>query len=315
MIRSITVKAGENSSTNKIDPLTIDLFDPTTSGFAVTNITGLGPVNATINTTSYPTSDGAVYASARVDIRNIVMSLVFVPGVGETVEDIRHRSYTYFGVKRQVTLYIKTDSRELRISGYVEANEVDIFSERESTQISIICPNPYFYDDSTKQIVSFIEVEQLFHFPFYNDGVFTRSIKLGEIKHRVTKSFNYTGTVPVLCQIFIGFCGPITGGLMIKNKTETGEYQSMNINARYFPSGVSIQAGGTIFVGNLGGKYAAYQSPSGTDVTILTAIQDTSDWITLAPGKNEITVEPHHAEESENISAVIVIAPTRLEGV
>lgn len=72
MIRTVTV-------TNHVgESLVIDLRYPEKSGFIIRSITGLGPAEATINTTEVATNDGALYNSARLNSRNIVLSVVFM---------------------------------------------------------------------------------------------------------------------------------------------------------------------------------------------------------------------------------------------
>ena len=135
MIKSVTVTNYLNQS------ITLELTRPELSGFIITSIDGLGPVNATINTTDIATTDGALFNSARVSTRNIVLSVRYL---GTVIEDIRQLSYKYFPVKKKVNLVIETDNRSLEIEGYVESNEPDIFSKEESAAISIVCAFPFF---------------------------------------------------------------------------------------------------------------------------------------------------------------------------
>ena len=69
--------------------LTIELANPEKSGFAIVDITGLGPVKAEINTIENGINDGAVYNSAHVSYRNIVLSMLFV---GIDIESLRQKS-------------------------------------------------------------------------------------------------------------------------------------------------------------------------------------------------------------------------------
>ena len=173
MIKSVTVTNAKGES------LLISLSDPWASGFAISGISGLGPVKANISVTSYASRDGAVFNSARVDTRNIVLGMIFVSRGNDSVETIRQRTYQYFPVKERVTLRFVTDNREAAIDGYVESNEPDIFNRRESTQISVICPDPYFYDSSTSQKVSFLAKVGAFHFPFANEGTDSKTVIMG----------------------------------------------------------------------------------------------------------------------------------------
>lgn len=54
---------------------TFVLMDPEASGYLIEEITGLGPPTATINTTDMASIDGSIYNSARVGMRNIVLTL------------------------------------------------------------------------------------------------------------------------------------------------------------------------------------------------------------------------------------------------
>ena len=134
MIDSFTV-------TNQLgESLEVILREPEKSGLYVESIEGLGPVKASINTTDLASADGALFNSARLSTRNIVITLgmLFDP----TVEDVRQKAYRFFPVKSKVTLRFNTDRRTVTTVGYVESNDPNIFSKDETTQVSIICSAP-----------------------------------------------------------------------------------------------------------------------------------------------------------------------------
>ena len=120
------------------ESLEMELARPEVSGLAITNIEGLGPVKATINTSEIATGDGALYNSAKLETRNIVMTLDF--RFGTDIESIRHTTYKYFPIKRYITLTFVTDQRSLDAFGYVASNEPEIFNAHEVAQISVIIP-------------------------------------------------------------------------------------------------------------------------------------------------------------------------------
>ena len=137
MIKSVTI-------TNHLDEsIKLDLFNPEESGFIIKNIEGLGPVKANINFKEFATNDGSIDNSARLSSRNIVMSLQFMES--PTIEETRLKSYKYFPIKRNIKFLIETDNRICETIGRVETNVPSIFSNAEECQISILCPNPYFY--------------------------------------------------------------------------------------------------------------------------------------------------------------------------
>lgn len=142
------------------------------TGIYIKSITGIGPEKASINTTALAMEDGGVFNSARADVRNIVLTLGFYesPTLHNSIEDSRHLTYKFFPKKKQITLEFYTDNRDSFIQGYVESNEPDIFSKEESTQISIICPDPNFYDIDEFN-TKFGGINALFEFPFESDTV------------------------------------------------------------------------------------------------------------------------------------------------
>ena len=154
------------------ESIELELRAPEKTGLYIESITGLGPGKANINTTDIATDDGAIFNSARSEERNIVMKIGFMisEGVTESIEQARHITYKFFPKKKPIIFYILTDERELKCLGYVEENEPDIFSDRETTQISIICPDPLFYSAETNT-TTFNGVDFEFEFPFENNTV------------------------------------------------------------------------------------------------------------------------------------------------
>ena len=112
----------------------------------IRNIEGLGPVNASVNTSPLGSLDGHTYVGSSVGARNIVLTVKPNPDWNTwTYEKLRQLLYTYFMPKKLVRLVFETDEfSPVEIFGYVESNEPTIFSMDGETQISIICPYPYF---------------------------------------------------------------------------------------------------------------------------------------------------------------------------
>ncbi|MCC8155840.1 MAG: phage tail family protein [Oscillospiraceae bacterium] len=122
-------------------------FDETmpNTGIVITNVSGLGPVAATVNTESIAGLDGSMYTGAYQRTRNIVFALRLVETDDLTIEECRLKVYQYFPVKGLVKIIVDTDARSVYTVGCVESVEPDIFSSRESVQVSVVCPEPYWY--------------------------------------------------------------------------------------------------------------------------------------------------------------------------
>ena len=105
-------------------------------------IDGLGPVSAQINTATAAGIDGVKFNSARLNARNIVITL----RLNGDPEAARLELEQTFYPKAPVTFYYKNTDRDVCISGTVEALETDLFTASELMQISILCPDPFFHD-------------------------------------------------------------------------------------------------------------------------------------------------------------------------
>ena len=185
MIHAITV-------TNYLgESIRLELRKPEESGFVITSITGLGPGKANINTSEVSTNDGAKFNSARLPSRNIVISVLYL--WKNTIEEARQLSYKYFPIKRKVTLLIETDNRMAEIEGYVESNDPDIFSQEEGSDISIVCPSPFFYDAFENHVTSFSGIEPAFEFPFSNESLTGPLLEFSVIRDVVDRVINYKG--------------------------------------------------------------------------------------------------------------------------
>jgi len=188
MIKSVTVTnpAGES--------LKIELGNPGSSGFLVLGIDGIGPSKADVNISDIATMDGSYFTSARIGARNIVLNLKLLGT--PTIENTRHLSYLLFPVKKRITLIFETDNRICQIAGYVESNDVNIFSSQETVQISVVCPDPYFYSVFLN-IIKFSLNEPNFEFPFENASLTEPLLELGVMSYNTEKTIYYPGDADI----------------------------------------------------------------------------------------------------------------------
>lgn len=278
MIKTITI-------TNYLgDSITIDLLRPEFSGFMVKEISGLGPAKANINTTTITSSDGELYNMARLGSRNIVMSLYFMDAT--TIEEVRLKSYKYFPIKKPLTLRIKTDSREAEIKGYVESNEPNIFSKQEATDISIICPDPYFYSTGEKgtQEVIFSGITPLFEFSFENNSLIENLIEFGNVENLTEKNVYYDGDSEIGVTLTIHALGEATN-ITIYN---TGTRESMKIDTNKLKelTGSRIIASDEIIITTIKGSKSIYLLRNGTITNILNCLDKSANWFQLTKGDN-----------------------------
>lgn len=269
MIKSITV-------TNHLgDSIKLELAKPELSGFAITSISGIGPGKANVNMTELSTIDGGLYNSARVPVRNIVISLRYL--WKNSIEEARHLSYKYFPLKKKVKLSFETDLRTADVEGYVESNEPNIFSNEENTDISIICPDPYFYSSKINTTV-FSGIEPMFEFPFSNESVVLPLLEMGVIQNYKEKVVIYDGDAETGVVITI-HARDEASNIAIYN---IGTRETMRIN-------IEVVAGDAITINTNPRNKSITLQRDGVTTNILNNMARDSDWFKLTKGDNVFT--------------------------
>ena len=269
------------------DRIKLELGKPDVSGFLIKSITGLGPAKANVNTTEVSTNDGSLFNSARLSQRNIVLDMVFINTVyGESIEDLRQKSYKYFPLKKSVELTIETDNRYVKTTGYVESNEPNIFSSQEGTQISIICPDPYFYSagEDGNNVTNFYSIDPMFEFPFSNESLDEPLLVFGEIQIKTEGVITYHGDSEIGVMIYFHAIGPATN-INIYN-TETREVMRINTEKISSLTGKGIVASDDIVINTAKGEKSITLIREGVSYNILNCLDKNTDWFTLAKGDN-----------------------------
>lgn len=276
MIKSIKVTNPKGES------LVLDLFHPEKSGLIVRSISGLGPPKARINSTDLATADGALYSSARASTRNIVFNLQFM--FAPTIEDSRQLTYKYFPLKKLIKIEVETDNRSLETSGYVESNQPDIFSKEETTQISILCLNPFFYDPNPS-VTQFATVTPTFEFPFSNESTNENFIEFGTINLDTRSIIDYIGDVDTGVLITIHALGSVSGYLTIYN-VETQEKMVVDLAKIKTLIGKDYGSGDDIIISTVSGDKYVQVLHDGKYTNAIAAIEKLADWFQVSVGRN-----------------------------
>lgn len=269
------------------DSILLPLGEPERSGFLIKSISGLGPTKAIVNTTDISTNDGSLFNSSRLTQRNIVFDLIFVETVHkENIEDVRQKSYKYFPLKKNVEIVIETDNRILKTVGYVESNEPNIFSKQEGTQISIICPDPYFYSagENGKNVTEFYTVEPMFEFPFSNESLTEPLIVFGEIELMTEGVITYNGDSEIGITIYIHALGPASN-VSIHN-INTRELMGIDTKKLESLTGNGIIARDDIVITTMKGNKSITLIRDGISHNILNCLDKNTDWFSLKKGDN-----------------------------
>lgn len=285
MIKSVTV-------TNHLgESLVLELTRPDLSGFIVKEIDGLGPVKANINTTKRATADGTAYNSAYLNQRDITFQLQFYTTGAESIEDIRHRSYKYFPLKKQVTIRVETDNRISEATGYVESNEPNIFSSVEGCTVVVACPDPYFYSHETNETI-FYGVEPTFEFPLFNNSSTEALLQMGVVKNKTEENVFNSGDAEVGLSIILHATGDVTNVTIYNLDTR----EQMVLDTSKIPEN-SILEGDTITINTTLGNKSISLLRQGEMINILNCVSKNSKWFTLHKGDNPFAYKAESGAE------------------
>lgn len=259
--------------------------------YAIIGVTGLTRPATDIHTSAGGGLDGEFYNSSRVQMRNIVITVV----LRGNIEENRQRLYRIFPMKTHCAVYFSNKNRNVKIFGYVEILDADLFTEQETVQISIICPRPFWQDMQTiytelSQIVS------MFQFPFAIEE--TPGVPFSEIVDYPTCRIDNVGDVACGCVITIdilndGQANPVDG-LTIYNLT-TQTYFGLATNRTF-------GAGDQIVINTISGQMSVTLNRAGTTENLLNYVVSGSSWFKLAVGENLFTFTAVHNMDAVKIN-------------
>ena len=287
MFKSVTV------TNYRGDSLALPLTWPNDAGLLISKIDGITPGNVQVNSQDFAVLDGGVYNSSRMETRNITIEFYYgrpgmIPAIdNHDVETARHIAYRYFPVKTQVRLDFLTEERNLSIWGYVESNDTDIFSEHEKGQVSIVCPDPYFYEHDTVSYVLGSYVAE-FEFPFSNESLTEPLICFSDYGRKNAYDVDYQGDIEVGATIRIHFLeDPIIPSLTIYDVSHNKKLE-LNFSSIESDTGIELKQYGDIVVSSVRGEKDIYYERFGSRRSIIGAFDIMNfPWMYLTPGVNQ----------------------------
>ncbi len=269
-----------SSITKGGESLNLDLFDPWSSGIAVKEITGLGPVKTELSLERYALIDGAFLKGARVGTRNVVLTLI---PVGEDVQTERRKIYNFFPVGETITFGVVTSQVAVKSSMIVESVEPNIFSERQEIGVSLIAIDPYWRSNSPSitGLVGFNDVTPLFQFPF-SSGDNPKELIFGDLSNSSGKDINYLGDAETGVVITFSFNGNVSN-LTVINQTYD---EAMIINKVK-----DFYRGEQLVLDTRPAKKSVKHIAGGKESFITGVLDIKSQWIKLHPGVNTIGLQ------------------------
>ena len=238
----------------------------TANQYMTSKINGLNPPAGTISTSRYAGMDGSYLNNAFIEKRNVVISFEMR---GFSVEKRRHELYKVVKPSRYIKIYYATKNISVYAEGIVETCEVENFEMLTKGQISIICPDIYWYSTET-QIAEYSQILGAFHFIFPDDD---NPFPLGKYNTQNMMAIVNDGDE-------VGFTLEISGG-PATNPTfynaETDEY--MQIQGE-------IQNGDKITITTKTGNKTVTLEREGVTTNIINRLASGSTWLMLREGLN-----------------------------
>ncbi|MGN0677539.1 MAG: distal tail protein Dit [Ruminococcus sp.] len=255
----------ENQSGQQID------LSKTANRYMTSKIEGLNPPPGTISTSTYVGMNASYLNNAFIEKRNLVIPFQ-MRGVG--IEKRRHELYKVVKPSRYIKVYYRTANIDVYTEGYVETCEIDNFEMLTKGQISIICPDPYFY--STSETIAFYsQIIGGFSFPFpKNDKPF------------ILSQYNSQNIMTIFNS------GDETGFKIVIEGSSSDEVSAVNPTVYNADTGEYMQIQGEILNGDIitittktGNKTVTLER-GGVVTNIINRLVSGSAWLTLREGEN-----------------------------
>jgi len=243
----------------------------TANKYMTSEIDGLYPPAGTISTSTYAGMDGSYLNNAFIEKRNIVISFEMR---GVDIENRRHTLYRVVKPSRYIKILYKTANIDVYAEGYVETCTVDNFGGKVGGQISIICPDPYFY--STSPIHAYYsQIAGAFVFPFpQSDAPFPLGIYSMTDNIEIRNDGDETGFTIQIEALDIARTPTIYNA-------DTGEYLQIKGD---------LQKGDVITITTKTGNKTVTLTRNGVDSNIINRLVAGSTWLTLSQGLNSFHV-------------------------
>ncbi len=299
----------------KGEKLEMVLKSPEKSGLNITDISGIGAENANVFINDSLNTDGGVYTGSRKSVRNIVFSIEFM--FFPSVEENRRKTYKYFPLKKEIKIEFITDDRCIYIYGRVESNVPNIFSQKESCQISILCPDPNFYllSDSIESFkFDGLLIHTMFELPVIENPFIFAEIE-SDAQYKQVNNYGDLES-PTLITIKNLICTPgdtttwYNKPISIKNITTDKEFKITFTN-------ITIVASEEIIISSYkNAKTVLIYNPS-TNIyrNGINYINQDSEWLFLDPGINFLYSNYPDSIISEQNDNLIISFPIIYEGV
>ncbi|MGN0180132.1 MAG: phage distal tail protein [Monoglobaceae bacterium] len=242
--------------------------------FVLTGVDGMTKTDVSLSTSSISTMDGDVVNNAQAQPRSIVLYLEVK--AEKNVEEVKRLVLSYIKPKLTGSLHWRQNSREIRISGIVEAIEMPRFSDKCVMQISMHCSQPY-WEDAEFLVWEINQYLNLHYFPIQSGGLAfpAEGIPFGVYDYSRRRTFTNYGDVEVGAEITIIALSTVTNPILYDLTTN-----------RFIGINVTLSAGDEIVITTQRGNKTITKN----GVNIIDKIKPGSSWLQVNVGINEYMI-------------------------
>lgn len=244
---------------------------------------GLNSLSANINRTKAAGADGSKVNSKALNERNIVLYLKIRP----PIEINRNRLYKFFNPKNEIRLFYRNKLVNAYIDGEVENFDCDLYTNKETAIVSIICSDPYF-KAADETVYNFTRITPLFEFPF---AIPAEGIPFSELTRLTTLTVNH---------------GDVASGVIIELYATAPQILNPSFYNRTTQKRITVnfdmEQGDKIVINTNRGEKSITLIRDGISSNIINSMGGGSDWVTLEAGENEISFDADHGGENLNVT-------------
>lgn len=266
---------------NKEDKLILVVDSVHSPGILIESVDGIYSFEADVSTSAYSQTHGSKYKTTRVPQRNIVINgKIFVDKNTPSFHDNRQLIYRVFrpGSKGVFTYFEKNEENRLA-DYYVEAVTIDQESHLGDFQISLICPDPFFYgtEDITVNLASWTSGWTFPH-NFMASGE-----AMGERSATMIKELqNENGVSGIGLKITMSCTGDVLNPYIYMY--ETGERITIGTEDMPF----TLSSGQVITIDTTTGEKSITMTQQGIEASVIAYLDPASAFFQLAAGINTI---------------------------
>lgn len=244
---------------------------------------GLNSLSANINRTKSAGADGSKVNSKALNERNIVLYLKIRP----PIEINRNRLYKFFNPKNEIRLFYRNKIVNAYIDGVVENFDCDLYTNKETAIVSIICSDPYF-KAVADTVHSFTRITPLFEFPF---AIPAEGVPFSELTRLTNLTVNH---------------GDVESGVIVEFYATTAQILNPSFYNRTTQKRITVNfdmlQDDKIIINTNRGEKSITLIRDGVSSNIINHMDGGSEWVTLEAGVNEISFDADEGGENLNVT-------------